>query len=83
MSQKDKRLRRFLERPKDYKWSELVNFMNDMGFDLIPSGKGFKFKHRETGLKLNSHRPHPGNEIKSYCFSQIQEKLEDAGLLNG
>jgi len=45
------------------------------------SGSRRKFYHKETGLIINLHKPHPQTIIKSYLVKQIIEKLEEEGLI--
>lgn len=83
MSRRDKLLRRFLARPRDFNWQELVRLLAGFGYEPAASGKTggsrVRFVHGELG-PIILHRPHPG-PLKGYQLDQVAELLEQEGLL--
>lgn len=80
MSKKEKLLNRFLETPprSDLTFDDLESLLGKMGFSKIDgSGSAVKFYHQEKDVLINLHRPHPGNELKTYLVKQIQQKLKE------
>ena len=85
MSSKDKLIKRLKSRPKDFTWDELKGVLISLGFEETTSGKTGgsrrKFYHKECGLIINLHKPHPLPTIKSYAIEQVLEKLKEEGLI--
>lgn len=84
MSQHSKRLSRFLNKPKDFTWAELVALLQHMGFNLIPDksgSSGRKFIHNEKKTIINLHEPHPKKVILSCYISQIIKTLKEGGFI--
>lgn len=84
MTKIDKLLKRFLSKPKDLTYDELVQVLKYFGYTEFTigktSGSAKKFKNNNNDL-INFHKSHPGNIIKTYIINQIIEKLERNGLL--
>lgn len=83
MSQKSKLLERFLLKPKDFSWDELVRLLISLGFDELSHGKTGgsrrKYYNKEKELIINLHKPHPGAIVKIYVIEQVIAKLEEEG----
>jgi hypothetical protein len=85
MSKFEKLLERFLSRPKNFTYQELLNLLN--GFNYSESQKGktsgsrVSFIHHETRHIIMLHKPHPGNELKRYQIDLIIEELKNQGLI--
>jgi len=63
-------------------WAELVRVLKALGFDQIQgSGSRVKFDHKTAKVLINLHKPHPGNEIKTYVRRQIIEHLKSGGWM--
>tara|TARA_B110000908_G_C10020056_1_gene342498 strand:+ start:206 stop:460 length:255 start_codon:yes stop_codon:yes gene_type:complete len=84
MSKLEKQKQRLLEKPKDYKWSELKSLLISMGYRESNSGKTsgsrVRFIHKIHG-QINLHKPHPKPVLKSYQVKQIVDQLKKEGLL--
>ena len=84
MSKLEKQKARLLEKPKDYKWSELKNLLKSMGYKEFNSGKTsgsrVRFIHAVYG-QINLHKPHPRPILKMYQIKQLVEQLKKEGLL--
>lgn len=78
MSKKDKLTKRFLSKPKDFSWDELVQLLNFYGYQEAKTGKTsgsrVKFINQERQI-IKTHKPHPKNIIKNYVLNEIKEKL--------
>jgi hypothetical protein len=84
MSQHGKLLKRFLEKPKDFTWMELKTLLSGFGYEEASGGKTGgsrrRFVHGERA-PIILHKPHPGNELKSYQVTQIITYLKVEGIL--
>ena len=84
MTKAEKLLKKFLSKPKDLTYDELVQVLKYFGYSELTTGKtagsAKKFKNENKDLII-FHKPHPGNIIKSYIINQIIEKLERNGLI--
>jgi len=84
MTRRDKILQRFLLKPRDFTWDELVKMLAGFGYELLKSGKTggsrVKFVH-ETLPPIFLHRPHPAKVLKHYQIEQIEELLKNEGLI--
>jgi hypothetical protein len=84
MTRKEKLLKRFLNKPKDFTWEELVNLLFSFGFEEDSPGKtgGSRRKFiNQSGLVISLHKPHPNNILKRYQIEQIIEILNQEDLL--
>ncbi|QCK13757.1 type II toxin-antitoxin system HicA family toxin [Mangrovivirga cuniculi] len=78
MSKKEKLIRRFLTKPSDFHYKEMVILLSYFGFKEVKKGKTFgsrvKFENEE-GIPIILHKPHPSGIMKKYQMSQIKEVL--------
>ena len=84
MTRKEKLLRRFLSKPKDFTWEELVTLLSSLGFLEEKAGKTGGSRRRfgsETGVIISLHKPHPQNILKMYQMEQVREILEQEGMI--
>lgn len=84
MSKKDKLLERFLSKPKDFSWDELVSFLGFFGYREMISGKtgGSRRKFNCPGLPMIIlHKPRPGKIVKMYQLEQVEKVLFVGGLI--
>lgn len=85
MSKNDKLVLKFLSKPKDFTFSELVKLLNYFGYEEVPKGKtaGSRraFVHFSTQHIIRLHKPHPGTILKGYQVENIIESLKKEGLL--
>lgn len=84
MTRIDKLQKRFLTKPKDFKWEELKVLLIGLGYEECnvgkTSGSRVRFVHKEHS-DIMLHKPHPRPELKSYLIKQIIDQLKKEGLL--
>ncbi len=84
MSRREKLLRRFLSKPRDFAWQELITLLAGFGYELHAGGKTggsrVRFTHADKA-PISLHRPHPGNVLRRYQLDQIEGLLREEGLL--
>jgi hypothetical protein len=84
MTRKDKLIKRFLSKPKDFTWEELQRLLTIFEFEEIKTGKTSGSRTRfinPSGVIISLHKPHPRNILKTYQLEQVIEILEQEGLL--
>jgi hypothetical protein len=84
LSKPDKLIARFLTKPKDLTWDELVSILGYYGYIEIPAGKtgGSRRKFSDANKTIISlHKPHPRPIVKSYVIDQILNHLKEKGQL--
>lgn len=85
MSKDEKLKRKLLTKPKGFTYQELVSVLQRFGFTKDNKGKTtgskVKFYNQDNGDVIHIHRPHPGNEVKSYVLSDIIKYLKEKGYL--
>lgn len=80
MSKHEKLLKKINEKPtrSDITFNEVGSLLLHKGFEKFEgSGSRVKFVHKEKGLLVSLHKPHPGNELKKYAVEQLQEILKE------
>lgn len=84
MSRREKLVRRFLTKPTDFTWSELVSLLEGFGYSLAPGGttggSRVRFLHPERPPVI-LHKPHPTPILKRYQVEQMVEFLKKEGLI--
>lgn len=84
MGKKDKLVKRFKSRPKDFTWSELKTLLESLGYQEVTGGKTGgsrrRFIHKECGIII-LHKPHPGKILKMYQIDQVKAVLEKEELI--
>jgi hypothetical protein len=85
MSRKEKIIRRFLSRPKNFSYDELEVLLKLFGYEEFKTGKtaGARraFSRNSTGHIIRLHKPHPGNILKMYQIDYIIQALIKQNLL--
>ena len=84
MSRRDKLLIRFLSRPTDFTFDELVTLMARFGYHDAKGGHAGGSRVSFTDGKgdyIRIHKPHPRNELKLYQIDDITQALKDRGLI--
>ena len=85
MSKYEKLRDRFLRKPRDFTYGELVSLLGHFGYSEHKVGKtaGSRkaFIHIETQHVIRLHKPHPGTELRMYQINEIIEELKKNGLL--
>jgi hypothetical protein len=84
LSKLDKLIARFLTKPKDLTWDELVSVLGYYDYTEMPTGKtgGSRRKFVNTEKVIISlHKPHPKPIVKSYVIEQVLDHLKEKGKL--
>lgn len=81
MSQNEKLIKRFKNRPVDFTWDELTRLLSNFGYELHRKGKTGGSRRRfvhSVHAFITLHEPHPQKVLKRY---QIIEILKEENLL--
>ena len=81
MSKIDKLIVRFLSYPKNFTYTELRKVMSSYGYIEV-QGSGSRVCFSKDGHKIKLHKPHPGNELKSYQLDLVINELTNKGLIS-
>ncbi len=84
MTQKEKLLKRFLSRPKDFTWDELATLLSKFGYELTKHGKTGGSRRRFVHKSLppiSLHKPHPKKIIKMYVIDEVTNFLKREKLI--
>ena len=82
MTKAEKLLKRFLSRPKDFTYNELLRLLINKGYKE-QQGSGSRVVYFNEVLKHNIklHKPHPGNVLKRYQIDLVIQELKINGLV--
>lgn len=84
MSKKEKLINRLKTKPKDFTYNEAKTLLESVGFIECNKGKtsGSRvvFIENKTGLKVELHKPHPGNILKPYVIISLIKILKELGV---
>lgn len=78
MTKKNKVINKFLEKPlrKDLTFDELERLFKMLGYEKKEGrGSRIRFLNHETGDVFITHKPHPGNILKTYVVKEVVEKI--------
>lgn len=85
MSKIEKDIERLKSRPKDFTYDELKKVLNYFGFyednKGRTSGSKVGFVNKDIGVRLDLHKPHPSNVLKTYQINSVLKDLKDWRLL--
>ena len=82
MTKSEKLLNRFLSRPKDFTYNELLRLLSNEGYKQQQgSGSRVVFFNEELKHNIKLHKPHPGNVLKRYQIDLVIQELKTNGLL--
>ena len=85
MSRKEKLIKRFLSKPKDFTFDELETMLGYLVYSQDSSGKttgsSLKFVKPDSAKPIALHKPHPGNIIPEYQMKNLCIFLKGEGLL--
>jgi hypothetical protein len=85
MSRRDKLLRRFLDKPADFRFDEMSRLLKGFGYEEIRSGKTagsrVAFVNRATGHIIRLHKPHPGKIMRRYQRDFVEEAMRVKGII--
>lgn len=80
MSKFEKQIKRLQNKPKDFTYDELEYILNKLGFFEYNKGKtsGSRVVFiNKNNLKIELHKPHPDNNLKSYQINILLKKLKE------
>jgi hypothetical protein len=84
MTQVEKLVERFKKVNSGFKYAELVRLLAHFGYEEQSAGKTsgsrMRFINADKDI-ISIHRPHPGDEMKSYAIRQVRQALVDRGLI--
>ena len=85
MSKLDKLIQRFLNRPKDFSYDELVKLLSGLGYKELKlgktSGSRVAFLQSDKNHIIRLHKPHPAKILKAYQIELIIQELKDKGVI--
>lgn len=82
MTKAEKLHNRFLSRPKDFTYSELLRLLRNLGYkEEQGSGSRVVFSNDHNKHHIKLHKPHPGNVLKRYQIDLIIQELKSKNLL--
>jgi len=81
MSTIEKLTARFMSKPKDFSWTELVKLLSFFGYEeMTGSGSRRKFIHNDR-QPIILHEPHPKRILKMYQMNHIYNVLKEEQLI--
>ncbi len=81
MSKRDKLIARFLSRPKDFTYAELITVMGNYGFKEEQGAGSRAWFVNDAGIVFNLHRPHGKKPLKDYQIRDARTALKNAGQI--
>jgi hypothetical protein len=85
MSRKDKLITRFLSRPNDFTFAELITLLRGFGYKEMKVGKTggsrVAFINEETLHIIRLHEPHPQRTLKTYQILDLEKELKAKGFI--
>lgn len=82
MTRLDKLLEKLQNKRATWTWNELCSLLTKLGYEQEEgNGSRVKFDNGNAEDLINLHKPHPGNEVKTYVVRQVREKLENGGFV--
>ncbi|HER08498.1 MAG TPA: type II toxin-antitoxin system HicA family toxin [Bacteroides sp.] len=82
MTKQEKLLNRFISRPRDFTYNELIRLLRALGYEeLQGSGSRVVFRNKDAKHNIKLHKPHPGNVLKRYQIDLIIHELKIKKLI--
>ena len=85
MTKHDKLLKRFLSKPKDFTYKEMIKLLNGLGYKEVKTGKStgsrVAFINTLNHHIIRLHKPHPRNVLKKYQLDMIEEELKSLEMI--
>jgi len=82
MTRNEKLLNKFLSRPVDFTYYELIRLLRAYGYEeLQGSGSRVVFRNEIIKHNIKIHKPHPGNVLKRYQIDLIMQELKTRNLI--
>ncbi len=82
MSKLEKEIERLKSKPKDFTYDEAKSILNKLGFFEYNKGKTsgsrVAFLNKKNS-KIEMHKPHPGNILKTYQVNKLLNILKELG----
>ncbi len=85
MGKKEKLTDRFLSKPSDFTWDELVSFLSSFGYVETNKGKTGGSRRKfidDQGNIISLHKPHPSKIVKKYVLLIVASHLKEKGKIN-
>ena len=82
MTKQEKLLNKFISRPIDFTYKELIRLMSSLGYkELQGSGSRIIFCNERIKHNIKLHKPHPDNVLKRYQIELVIQELKSKKLL--
>jgi hypothetical protein len=85
MSRYIKLIKRFLAKPRDFTYDELVTLLQGFGYQELKvgktSGSRTAFFNEKNKNIIRLHRPHPSKVLKHYQLNDVERELKRKGFL--
>ena len=84
LSKKEKLINRFISRPSDFEFTELITLLGYFDYTLTKGGKtsGSRVSFEDgNGDYLRVHKPHPRKILKLYQVDDIIASLKERGKI--
>ena len=85
MTRQDKLLNRFLSKPCNFTYNEMIKLLKGFGYQEVRSGKtsGSRVAFINSAKRhiIRLHKPHPKNILKKYQLDLIEEELKKQEIL--
>ena len=82
MTRQEKLLNRFVSRPTDFTYNELIRLLRGFGYvELQGSGSRVVFTNKALKHNIKLHKPPPGNVLKRYQIDLIIQELKLKNLV--
>ena len=84
MGKKEKLIARLKSKPKDFTFDEAETLLGYLSYERSNKGKtsGSRVSFKsDKHASILLHKPHPGNELKSYQIQQLIDILEQEELI--
>lgn len=84
MSKLEKELKRLQSKPRDFTYDEAKGLLNKLKFYEENKGKtsGSRVAFiNDKEIKIELHKPHPGNVLKPYQINILINKLKEIGVM--
>ncbi len=84
MSKFEKELKRLQSKPKDFTYDEAKSLLNKLEFYEENKGKtsGSRVAFiNNKEIKIELHKPYPGNVLKPYQINILINKLKEIGVI--
>lgn len=82
MTKQEKLLNKFISRPGNFTYNELIRLLRGFGYkELQGSGSRVVFRNEDIKHNIKLHRPHPDIVLKRYQIDLIKQALKSKNLL--